>query len=165
VVVAAATLSVAAAEVPGPLQEVEVVVAEFVAADGALTFVLLTEPLLPSDLPAGRAATVVRFPRLGRLAPTLARLPPVLRRFAAPPPTFPRLPPPGCSTCWPFLPRKSVRAADPPTLRCEQRQSQQLVSQSRTPAGRALQQRERGTKIWWESLMFLPPQSKPPPHR
>ena len=28
---------------------------------------------------------------------------------------------------------------------------QQLVSQSRTPAGRALQQRERGTKIWWES--------------
>ena len=40
-VVAAATLSVAAAEVPGPLQEVEVVVAEFVAADGALTFVLL----------------------------------------------------------------------------------------------------------------------------
>src|ERR1700722_6004183 len=68
----------------------------------ALTFVLLTEPLLPSDLPAARAATVVRFPRLGRLAPTLARLPPVLRRFAAPPPTFPRLPPPGCSTCWPF---------------------------------------------------------------
>ena len=35
VVVAAATLSVAAAEVPGPLPEVEVVVAEFVAADGA----------------------------------------------------------------------------------------------------------------------------------
>ena len=32
-------------------------VAEFVAADGALTFVLLTEPLLPSDLPAGRAAS------------------------------------------------------------------------------------------------------------
>src|SRR3984957_15933829 len=53
---------------------------------------LVVAPALPSDLlPVGPLPIV--------------RLPPAPAPAPAPPPRFERLPPPGCSTCWPLEPR------------------------------------------------------------
>src|SRR5579872_997296 len=63
---------------------------------------------------AARLLTVPRFPALPvRRSATLARLPPPRSpRLPARSPVLGRLPP-GLSTCWPLLPRKSMRSAAP----------------------------------------------------